>query len=166
MRWGLLILILALPQGAFAQSDQCSFYDGRRIFRDWRPMSHMLIGLTYRRECNMVTQDDARAVRSIHEARGCSIDTPLGQYFTDILNAPLNPDTSHPGLALIRSRDPVGFAQFCRMAKLLPWPRESAAFLLRKPEEIDQSFMPDYLAFWNHLDAMQGELTWMMTQLD
>ncbi len=163
MRWALLLALLASP--AQAQTDPCPFYDGRRIFKDWRPLSQLLVAQDYRKECGVSTEADARAIHSVHEARGCPVESAVGQYFADILEAPVTPDNEHPGLAALRRSNLTGYAQFCRMADYLTWPEGDASFLVQKPGTLNGSQLATYQAFWSHLDAMQGELTRMMTEL-
>lgn len=165
MKWWALPLFLALAAPLPAQDDPCPFYDGRRIFRDWRPLSHLLIAVSYRKECGLFSQADRDAVHSLHEARGCPRDSSVGRYFTDILDAPLNADTEHPSLAFIRREYPAGFLRFCRMADKIVWPDGAAAFLLKDPAGLPHSQAQRHTAFWDHLDATQNEITRLMKEL-
>lgn len=162
-RFAAILICLAMATPAMAQ-DPCPFTEARRIWRDFRPLSHLMIAVTYRKECGVMSDRDHAAIRSIHLARGCPIDSELGDYFTDFLNAPLTEVNRHPGLDILRRGDPVGYHGFCRMAEALSWPEGSAAFLLGDPAEIPSDAVPGFQGFWAHLDAMQNELTWLLTR--
>ncbi len=159
------VLFLIGSLHAAAQEDPCPFYDGRRIFKDWRPLSQLLIANAYRKECGVASDADKAALHSIHEARGCPSESGVGRYFTDILEAPITEETAHPALAEIRHRDPVGYYRFCRMAEIIQWPEEDASFLLQPKDELTVQQLTEYQAFWSHLEAMQGVITERMMGL-
>jgi len=161
LKWLLLFLLAGMP----ALADPCPLSETRRMWRDWRPVSHLMIAVNYRKECGVFGDADRRAIRSLHESQGCSADTEVGQYFAARLNAPLSEETSHPGLAILRDKAPVALFRFCRMAKALPWPKQDAAFLMAKPSQVPPETLSQFQTFWAHLDAMQTELTRALTEI-
>jgi len=124
-----------------------------------------MVAVTYRKECGVADARDLAAIRSLHEDIGCSADTELGQYFSFRVQAPLNEDTGHPGVQILRSDAPTAYYQFCRMASFLPWPEGSASPLMLRPEAVPDSDLAAYQMFWAHLDAMQSELTQSLRQV-
>lgn len=160
MRWLLIWLSLASP--AFA-NDPCPFTEARRLYREFRPLSHLLIAVNYRKECGQFDERDVAAIQSLHTSQGCPVESGVGRFFQDRLNAPLTEENRHPGLGLLRAKAPLDFAQFCRMAQTIPWPKGSAAFLMEQPDSLPPEQLSRFQGFWAHLDAMQSELTRAMT---
>lgn len=158
-----LALLAASP--APTQEDACPFYDGRRLFGDWRAMSQLLLATSYRKECGLDIAEDKAIIRHIHEARGCPAESEVGRYFSDILDAPLNSETEHPALSQIRLRDPQGYAHFCRMAGLLPWPEADPESLIGDMGALSDTQLRGRQIFWAHLDAMQDHITSVMRDL-
>jgi len=83
----------------------------------------------------------------------------VGQYYTDRVMEPLNEDTEHPGLKILRERHLVGMVRFCDMADALRWPTGNASFLIQKREDVPETRLLDYQQFWAHVDALQTQMT-------
>ncbi|KMW60489.1 hypothetical protein AIOL_000645 [Candidatus Rhodobacter oscarellae] len=163
MIWRAIALICAA--GTAAGADPCPISDQSRLWGKFRHLSHLMLAVTYRKECGLADGRDIAAIRSLHEAVGCSAQTELGRYFAYRVTAPLTEDSGHPGVAILRAKAPTAFYQFCQMAEFLPWPEGSAYFLMARPEAAPAARLAEYQAFWAHLDAMQAELTRALTEL-
>ncbi|MBM7068938.1 hypothetical protein [Actibacterium sp. 188UL27-1] len=162
MRWLIVILLMCGPAAA---QDPCPFTEARRLYQQFRPLSHLLIAVNYRKECGQFDDRDVAAIQSLHISLGCPVDSGVGQYFKDRLDAPLTDQNRHPGLGMLRQRSPRDYAQFCRMAQTIPWPQGSAAFLMEQPEIVAPKDLQPFQAFWAHLEAMQNELTRAVTAI-
>lgn len=140
-------------------ADPCPISDQSKLWGKFRHLSHIMVAVTYRKECGVADGRDLAAIRSLHRAVGCSDQTALGQYFAQRVQAPLTPETGHPGVQMLRDGAPLAFYRFCQMADFLPWPEGSAYPLLAQPDAVAPSDLATYQAFWAHLDAMQDSLT-------
>lgn len=165
MRALILITGLIVATAAPAAADPCPFQDASKLWRQWRPVSNLLVAVTYRKECGLANKTDLLAIRSLHEAQGCSADTEVGRYFTDRVTAPLNDDTGHPGVQMLRTGAPQAFYRFCEMAEILPWPKDGADFLMLQRADVTRDHLNQYQTFWAHLDAMQIELTHALKEI-
>lgn len=165
MRWRLAVALIPalLVAGPAMAQDPCPFTEARRLYQQFRPLSHLLIAVNYRKECGQFGARDIAAIQSLHISQGCPVQSGVGRYFKDRLDAPLTEENRHPGLGMLRRRSPSDYAQFCRMAQTIPWPPGSAAFLMERPETVAPQDLSRFQAFWAHLDAMQNELTRAVT---
>ncbi len=156
-KWFFITLLLAAPVAA--QTDPCPLSDRAKLFKSWRAMSQLLYAVSYRKECGSDLGPDLAAIHSILKARGCSPSSGVGRYYSELVQAPLTPETEHPGLKIIREQHLVGMVRFCDMADALSWPAPDASFLILKPESVPQPQLLAYQQFWAHVDALQTQMT-------
>jgi hypothetical protein len=145
-------------------ADQCKLTVGQPVWGEWRQMSRVIHGLTLRKQCGVLNDTDVRAIRSIHLSRGCTEDTPVGQYFTDLINQPLSEDIHHPGLAELEIKAPVAAFRICEITKALPWP-DDARFLVERKDALNGNELSTFQAFFAHIEAIQSEITWALRNL-
>ncbi|MEO0829095.1 MAG: hypothetical protein AAFY03_01390 [Pseudomonadota bacterium] len=157
-------LLVCLFLGTAAHADPCPISDQSKLWGKFRHLSHIMVAVTYRKECGVAGAQDLAAIQSLHEGVGCSSETELGRYFAYRVEAPLKDGTGHPGVQMLRSSAPLAYNQFCRMAEFLPWPEGSAYPLMARPDAVAETDRAAYQAFWAHLDAMQSELTRAMKE--
>lgn len=156
MRWLAISLALVATD---ARADPCPISNQSQLWGKFRHLSHLMVAVTYRKECGVADARDLTAIRSLHEEIGCTAESDLGRYFTYRVTAPLNEDSGHPGVKMLRAGAPQAYYRFCQMAEYLPWPDGSAYVLMLRPEAVPDDRLATYQGFWAHLDAMQAQLT-------
>ena len=143
--FSILLMALLVPPLS-TESIDCSKEAGmERWLSNYRhmPMSLILMHISTRKTCGILREVDIDALHSFHETRGCSRNTPFGEYIQSFVDGQNAAKVDGPVATFSRRNGPS--YKMCARAELLELPKNIVPLI---DGTVDDQHRETFDAFW------------------